>query len=77
MIYDERMKSLTIQIPESLEKRLAEYSCRHGLSLADAACEIIHRRLLLNRFHELCRESESLAKAAGFQNEEQVLRAIS
>ena len=76
MRYHEHMKAVTINIPEDLERRLVEVSRRKGRSLEDTVCEILRRRLLLDRFHELCRESESLAKAAGFENEEDVLRAI-
>jgi predicted transcriptional regulator len=71
------MKSLTINLPDELEDRLQEVSRRMRRSPEDAACEILRRRLLLDRFHDLCRQSEPLAKAAGFGSEEDLLRAIS
>jgi len=71
------MKSLTIKLPEDLEQRLQALSSRERRSPEDTVCEILRKRLALDRFHDLCRESEPLAKAAGFDSEEDVLRAIS
>lgn len=71
------MKTLTINLPDDLERRLQELSNREQRSPEDTVCEIIRKRLSLNRFHDLCRESEPLAKAAGFKSEDDVLRAIS
>jgi len=71
------MKSVTIQLPDDLERRLQELSQRESRSPQETICDILRRRLLLDRFHDLCRESEPLAKAAGFTCEEDVLRAIS
>lgn len=71
------MKSLTINLPDDLEQRLQEVSRREHRSPEDTACEILRRRLILDRFHDLCRESGPLAKAAGFASEEDILRAIS
>ncbi|MBN1492474.1 MAG: hypothetical protein JXA69_21355 [Phycisphaerae bacterium] len=71
------MTPLTINLPDDLAQRLREMSNREQRSPEDAACEILRKRLILDRFHDLCRESESLAKAAGFESEDDVLRAIS
>ena len=71
------MKSLTIQLPDDLERKLQELSQRERRSPEDTVCDILRKRLLLDRFHDLCRESEPLAKAAGFASEQDVLRAIS
>jgi plasmid stability protein len=71
------MKPLTINLSEELERRLRDLSNRESRSLEDSVCEILRRRLVLDRFHDLCRQSEALAKAAGFQSEEDVLGAIS
>ena len=71
------MKSLTINIPDDLERRLQEMSNRQHRSPEDTVCDILRRRLNVERFHVLCRESESLAKAAGFESEDDILRAIS
>jgi plasmid stability protein len=73
----ECMKLLTINLPDDLEQRLQEVSQREHRSPEETVCEILRRRLLSDRFHELCRESEQLAKAAGFESEDDVLRAIS
>jgi plasmid stability protein len=71
------MKTVTINLPDDLERRLRELSARQRTSPAKAAREILRRRLLSDRFGDLCRESEPLAKAAGFKSERDVLRAIS
>ena len=67
----------TINLPDDLESRLQEISRRDNLSPDEAICQILRKRLLLNRFRELCAESEPLAKAAGFDSEDDVLRSIS
>ena len=71
------MKCLRITLPDDLEQRLREVASREHRSPEDTACEILRRRLILDRFHDLCRTSEPLARAAGFKSEEDVLRAIS
>ena len=71
------MESLTINLPDDLAKRLRELSRRERRSPEETVCEILRRRILRDRFHDLCRASEPLAKAAGFKSEEDVLRAIS
>jgi len=71
------MKPLTINLPDELVQRLQELSSRQQRSPEETVCEIVRKRLILDRLHDLCRESESLAKAAGFQSEDDVLRAIS
>jgi predicted transcriptional regulator len=73
----ECMKALTINLPDDVERRLQEVSQREHRSPEETACDILRRRLLLDRFHELCRESEALFKAAGFESEEDILRSIS
>lgn len=71
------MKALTINLSDELAQRLGAMSTREQLSPEETAEEILRRRLLLDRFHDLCRQSESLARAAGFTSEEDILRAIS
>ena len=71
------MKSLTISLPDDLERRLLELSDRTHRSPEETAFDILRKRLMLDRFHELCRQSEPLAKAAGFKSEEDVLREVS
>jgi len=71
------MKSLTINLPDDLEGRLQEVSRRRHRSPEETVCEILRHRLQLDRFHDLCQQSEPLAKAAGFDSEEDLLRAIS
>jgi plasmid stability protein len=71
------MRAITIKLPDDLDRQLREQSDRRHQTPEDTAREILHRRLTMDRFHELCRESEALAKAAGFASEDDVLRAIS
>ena len=71
------MKSLIITLSDDLAERLKELSSREHRSPEATACEILRRRLILDRFHDLCKTSETLAKAAGFETEEDILRAVS
>ena len=71
------MKYLTINLPDDLERRLQEFSRRAHRTPEESVRDILHSRLVVGRFHELCAESELLAKAAGFESEDDVLRAIS
>ena len=71
------MKTITVQLSDEVEQRLRELSSREQRALEDTASEILRRRLAMDRFHDLCRESESLAKAAGYLSEEDLLRDIS
>jgi len=71
------MRSLTINLSDELDQRLLAVSKRESRSREETAQDILRRRLNLDRFHDLCRESESLAKAAGFTSEEDLLRSIS
>ena len=49
------MKSLTINLPDDLARRLQELSNRRQRTPEDTICEIIRKRLMLDRFHDLCR----------------------
>ena len=71
------MKSLTIELPDDQERRLRELSERQQGSPEETARGILRKRLILDRFHELCRQSEVLVRAAGLESEGDVLRAIS
>ena len=73
----EYMKVLTINLSDDMEQRLQEVSQREHRTLEEAACEILRKRLILDKLHGLYPESERLAKAAGFESEDDVLRAIS
>jgi predicted transcriptional regulator len=73
----DHMKVLTISLSDELEQRLREVSGRQRRTPEDAARDILRRRLLADRFGELCRESEEIAKAAGYKSEDEILRTIS
>ncbi|MBN1346612.1 MAG: hypothetical protein JXQ73_28235 [Phycisphaerae bacterium] len=66
-----------VQLPDELERRLRELSNRQRRPLEETAAEILRRRLMLDRFHDLCRESEALAEAAGYRSEDELLRDVS
>ena len=71
------MKAMTINLPDDLAEGLGEVSRREHRSPEDTLCDILRRRLRADRFHALCAESEMLAKAAGFECEDDILRAFS
>jgi plasmid stability protein len=71
------MKTLTINLPDDMEQRLQEVSQREHRSLEETACDILRRRLLLDKFHDIYPESERLAREAGFESEDDILRSIS
>lgn len=68
------MKPLTINLPDDLEAGLEELSRREKASPEETVCRILRNRLWLDRFHQSCAESEKLAKAAGFESEDDILR---
>ena len=70
------MKTLKITITDEIDERLEQFCRQQHQSAEDAVREIVKKRLIQDRFHELCRESESLAKAAGFRSEEDILEAM-
>ena len=71
------MKTITIQLSDEVEQRLRDLSSREQRPVEETAEEILRRRLALDRFHDLCRESEKLARAAGYASEEDLLKDIS
>jgi hypothetical protein len=70
------MTSLTIDIDNATRSRLQQ-AAGGEQTLEQAAADLLRRRLLLGRFHELCRESESLAEAAGYRDEDELLADLS
>lgn len=71
------MKTITLQLADEMAQRLNELSRREHRAPEQTASEILERRLRLDRFRELCRSSESMARAAGYQSEEDILKDIS
>jgi|GEM_PF-1811392 len=71
------MKTITIQLTDDLEQRLREQSVLSHATPEQTAADILRRRLAMDRFHDLCRESENLARVAGFKSEDDVLGTIS
>lgn len=71
------MTSITLQLPDEFGQRLREVADREQRPPEEVALDILRRRLTMDRFHELCRGSETLAQAAGYRSEQDVLRDIS
>lgn len=72
-----QMKSITLQLSDDLEEQLNRFSQREHRAVEDAAREIIRRRLAIDRFQELCSQTQQLARAAGYTSEDQLLDEIS
>jgi predicted transcriptional regulator len=71
------MKALTINLSDVMEQRLQEVSQREHRTPEETACEILRKRLILEKLQDLYRESEPLFRAAGYESEEDILRSIS
>jgi len=71
------MESITVQLPDDVARQLRDLSSREKRRPEDTARDILRRRLALDRFHELCRQSQKLASAAGYISDDDVLRDIS
>jgi len=71
------MKNITVQLSDDLEQQLQELSTRQRKPVEQAVTDILRQRLMADRFRELCRESQAMARAAGYTSEDQILREIS
>lgn len=71
------MKTITVELSDETERRLRDLSDREQRAPEEVARDILRRRLTLDRFHDLCRESAPLALAAGYASEADVLADIS
>ena len=68
------MSQITIELDEQSDRQLRELSEREQLAPEMVAAEIVRRRLRRARLQALLRESQELAQAAGYTDEDQVLR---
>jgi predicted transcriptional regulator len=71
------MKTISVQLSDEVAQRLSEVSRREHRAPEQTASEILRRRLMLDRFSELCRDSQTMARAAGYESEEDVLKDVS
>ena len=76
MAYNPDMEAITVQLPDEVAGRLRQLADQEHRAVEETIGEILRRRLTLNRFHDLCRASEPLARAAGYQSEDELLRDI-
>ena len=71
------MATITIELDEASEAQLNELSSEHRQAPEKIAAEIVRKRLRHERLQVLLRESQELAQAAGYGDEEKVLRDFS
>lgn len=71
------MNRLTIDIPDDLDAELRKFCEAEHVSPEQAVCEILRRRLAVQRFRELAQVTEKYAKEAGFTSEDDILGADS
>ncbi|MBN1347098.1 MAG: hypothetical protein JXQ73_30685 [Phycisphaerae bacterium] len=71
------MNRLTIHIPDDLDVELRKFCEQEGMSAEDAVCEILRRRLAVQRFRELARTTEEYARQAGYSSEEDIIEDAS
>ena len=69
--------TLTLDIPREAEEQLRRRAEREHRTPEEAVWEILRRELFLDRFDQLCRETEPYFRAAGYEDEDQILREIS
>ncbi len=70
-------KALTIQIPDDSGRTLEELGRRRNRSAEEVAQEILERTLAVVRLRDLRRTLQADAEAGAFQNEDDILDAIS
>ena len=71
------MNRLTIDIPDDLDAELRKFCEQEDLSPEDAVCEILRRRLAVQRFRDLASTTEQYARRAGYSCEEDILEDTS
>ena len=71
------MSSLTVRIPESLQKELQELCRRQHRPASDVVRDSLRRYLAAGKFQALRRKALPFAEAQGFLTDEDVFEAIS
>jgi predicted transcriptional regulator len=70
------MATITLRLPDSMDKALARQSAASGLSKSDLAREALNRYLNVGEFRRLRRKLVSLAQARGLHTDEDVFKAL-
>lgn len=70
------MATITLRLPESLEKELARQSAASGVSKSDLAREALSRYLGVGQFRRLRRKLVPLAQARGVHTDDDVFRIL-
>lgn len=68
------MTTLTVNIPEDLDKGLREYCRQQHVSVEEAVQEMLRDLLTAQKFEDLCRRTEKYARAAGVTSEDELLQ---
>ena len=71
------MSNLTIQLPDSLRASLDEIGRRQHRPVEEVARQMIEKALFLDRLRQMRQELRPYAQAAGFNNDEDVFKAVS
>jgi predicted transcriptional regulator len=70
------MSTLTLRIPDELDRELQRQSAATRLSKSDLAREALHRYLQIVRLRTLRSRLVPVAQAQGFSTDEDVFRAL-
>lgn len=70
------MATITLRLPDSMDKELARQSAASGISKSDLAREALSRYLKVGEFRKLRRKLVPLARARGIHTDEDVFRAL-
>ena len=70
------MATITLRLPDSMDKELQRQSTASGLSKSDLAREALSRYLSVGEFRKLRRKLVPLAQARGIHTDEDVFRAL-
>jgi len=70
------MATITLRLPDSMEKELERQSAAAGLSKSDLAREALSRYLSVGEFRKLRRKLVPLAQSRGIHTDEDVFREL-
>ncbi len=70
------MATITLRLPDAMEKALARQSAASGLSKSDLAREALRRYLMVGEFRALRRKLVPRTQAQGLHTDEDVFRAL-